>query len=195
MKKSLVVFVHVIVLGSLLSGCNPIDKFFPQANGIILYGDQQQIESSFKKVKTSLEEDAYSMKIAKVVDQEIVILEEKTAKELVEKGLLKEVINGTDTEPVTSLRELKKHEMVLFAKEKLDEVTLEGKPLKVTYEGNIIIGDARVYGDMFLIVDDADWSAMKGTEKTIGILKYDKDPSVEIGKFGVEREQLVKISE
>lgn len=195
MKKILTVFVNVTVLGFLLSGCNPIDKYFPQANGIILYGDQQQIESSFEKVEKSLEEDGYSVKVAEAGDQEIVILEEKTAKAILEKGLFIEVINDSDTEPITSLRDLKKNEMVLFAKEKVNEVTIDGQPLKVTYEGNKIIGDARVYGDMFLIVDDANWSTMQGTDKMIGIIKNEKDPSVEMGEFDVERDQLVKISE
>lgn len=57
--------------------------------------------------------------------------------------------------------------MVLFAKEKVNEVTIDGQPLKVTYEGN----------------------------KMIGIIEYEKDPSVEMGEFDVERDQLVKISE
>ena len=39
------------------------------------------------------------------------------------------------------------------------------------------IGEGRVYADIFLIVNDDDWDSIKGTENTLAILEYDKDPS------------------
>ncbi|MGW8449030.1 lipoprotein BA_5634 family protein, partial [Bacillus wiedmannii] len=50
------------------------------------------------------------------------------------------------------------------------------------------------YADMFAIVDDATYVNVKGEEKSVGILKFDKDPSKELpGANGVEASQLVKI--
>ena len=47
---------------------------------------------------------------------------------------------------------------------------------------------------MFAIVDDATYGNVKGEEKSVGVLKFDKDPSKEFpGKNGVESSQLVKI--
>ena len=47
---------------------------------------------------------------------------------------------------------------------------------------------------MYAIVDDATYSNVKGDEKSVGVLKFDKDPSKEFpGYKGVEASQLVKI--
>ena len=46
---------------------------------------------------------------------------------------------------------------------------------------------------MYAIVDDATYSNVKGDEKSVGVLKFDKDPSKEFpGYKGVEASQLVK---
>lgn len=44
------------------------------------------------------------------------------------------------------------------------------------YEGNTIIGDGRSYTDMFAIVDDAAYGKVTGEEKSVGVLKMNKDP-------------------
>lgn len=47
---------------------------------------------------------------------------------------------------------------------------------------------------MYAIVDDATYNNVKGDEKSVGVLKFDKDPSKEFpGYNGVEASQLVKI--
>ena len=47
---------------------------------------------------------------------------------------------------------------------------------------------------MYAIVDDATYSNVKGDEKSVGVLKFDKDPSKEFpGYKGVEASQLVKL--
>jgi len=59
----------------------------------------------------------------------------------------------------------------------------------------LIIGDGRAYSDMFLIVNDADWASIKGTEKMMALLEYDKDPSADGLDYDVEKTQLVRIQE
>ena len=47
---------------------------------------------------------------------------------------------------------------------------------------------------MYAIVDDATYNNVKGDEKSVGVLKFDKDPSKEFpGYKGVEASQLVKL--
>ena len=47
---------------------------------------------------------------------------------------------------------------------------------------------------MYAIVDDATYNNVKGDEKSVGVLKFDKDPSKEFpGYNGVEASQLVKL--
>ncbi|WP_188455716.1 lipoprotein BA_5634 family protein [Virgibacillus oceani] len=197
MKKLLSVCFIAVIAGSLITGCsaiNTIKDTFAKANGVILFGSQNQIKEAFKQEDEDIEEkDKYTIKVAEDGDQKIMILDEKTAKELVEKELLKEVKNDSDTEPIASLPEVKEGNGVLFAKQQDKEVNLDGKQVEVTYEGNKIIGDGRSYVDAFIIVDGTDFSTMKGTEKTMGIIKYDKDPSKKLDEFDVEQVQLVKI--
>lgn len=196
MKKLLIVCLTAVIAGSILTGCSAIKEAFEKANGVILYGDQQQIENVFKKEENSLKEkDQYTVKMAEDGDQKVLILDEKTANALIEKELFKEVKNDTETEPITLLLEVNQGKGVLFAKQNMNNINLGGRKVAVTYEGNKIIGDGRSYADMFLIVDDADFSTMKGTEKTLGIIKYDEDPDKKLVNFDVEQVQLVKIGE
>lgn len=196
MKKFLSVCMAAILAGSMLTGCSAIKEAFQKANGVILYGDQQQIAASFQKEKDDLiEKDEYPIKVVENGEKKILILNENTAKDLVKKQLLKKVTNETDTEPITSLPEVTKGKGVLFAKQKTEEVHLEGVQLEVSYEGNKVIGDGRRYVDMFLIVDEDDFSTIKGIEKTMGIIKYDKDPDEKLPEYDVEQVQLVRIGE
>ncbi len=97
-----------------------------------------------------------------------------------------------NTKPLDKLPAVTTEQGVLFAKEKVENATLDGAKLK--YEGNTIIGSGRAYTDMYAIVDDATYNNVKGDEKSVGVLKFDKDPSKEFpGYNGVEASQLVKI--
>ena len=119
-------------------------------------------------------------------------MDKKTGEELVKKELLSKVDKNDDTKPLDKLPAVTTEQGVLFAKEKVENATLDGAKLK--YEGNTIIGSGRAYADMFAIVDDATYSNVKGDEKSVGVLKFDKDPSKEFpGYNGVEASQLVKI--
>lgn len=197
MKKYLSVCVTAVLAGFMLTGCSGIKEVFQKANGVILYGDQQQIEDSIQKEKDDLiEKDEYMIKVVQNGEKKILILNENTAKDLVKKELLKKVTNETEVEPITALPEVTKGKGVLFAKQKTEEVHLEGMNLEVSevsYEGNKVIGDGRHYVDMFLIVNEDDFSAIKGIEKTMGIIKYNKDPDKKLPGFDVEQVQLVRI--
>lgn len=196
MKKVLSVCIAAVLAGFMLTGCSAIKEAFQKANGVILYGDQQQIEDSIQKEKDDLiEKDEYTIKVVQNGEKKILILNENTAKDLVKKELLKKVTNETDTEPITALPEVIKGKAILYAKQKGEEVNLEGMNLDVSYEGNKVIGDGRRYVDMFLIVNEDDFSAIKGIEKTMGIIKYDKDPDKKLPGFDVEQVQLVRIGE
>ena len=46
---------------------------------------------------------------------------------------------------------------------------------------------------MYAIVDDATYSNVKGDEKSVGVLKFDKDQVKNPGYKGVEASQLVKL--
>lgn len=190
MKRKVLLMASAFLGAMVLSGCS----LFDTANGIILYGDEGQVLSSLdEEHKGQIEKDSYSVKVIEKDDKRALVMDDVTAKALVDKELLKEVEDNV-AKAISDLPKISKGEGVLFAKTSDDASVLDEMELPLKYEGNIIIGDGRVYVDMFLVVTEDDFNGISGTEKTIGVIQYDKDPDG-IGAFGVDREQLVKIGE
>ncbi|MFP3726775.1 lipoprotein BA_5634 family protein [Priestia filamentosa] len=194
MKRLLSICATVIVVGSLMSGCSATKDAFQKANGVILYGNQQQISDALNQDKKDIKEkDEYTIKVAEDGKQDMMILDKTTAKALVEKKLLKEVTKDNDTEAITSLPKVTKDTNALFAKQEVKEMNLAGQNSKIIYGGNKIIGDGRSYVDEFLIIDDSQFTAIKGTEKKMAVIKYDKNPDKKLSEFNVDEVQLVKV--
>lgn len=192
MKKTILVCASAMLAGSLLTGCS----LFEKANGLILYGDEQQVSESVTQEKDKIvEENQYPIKIAKDGEEEVMILSEGTAQELVDKELLRTVVKGIETEAVTSVPEGEKGGAVLFAKKQQEELKLDGQALDVSYEGNVVIGDGRSYVDKFLVVDQSNWASIEGEDKTMAVLKYKKNLSEKATAFDVDTSQLVKIGD
>ncbi|MGI2329030.1 lipoprotein BA_5634 family protein [Planococcus sp. YIM B11945] len=187
MKKKLLGFTAALMASVLLTGCG----LFEKANGIILYGDEQKILESLKQEPKG-EKEKFSIKVVETENERMMVINEETAQALVDKELLKKVMDNDKTKAISSLPKVAKGESILYAKKEKDGLVLEGQTLKTTYEGNSIIGDGRAYVDMFLIVDNEDWPAIEGAEKTMGIIQYKKDPDG-MKDFDVERAQLVRI--
>lgn len=188
MKKQVLLMASAFLGAMVLTGCS----LFETANGIVLYGDEAKVLSSLEEEhKGQIEKDSYSVKIIEKDDKRTLVMDDNTAKALVEMDLLKEVKNN-EAKSLSELPKATQGEGVLFAKTS-DEVNMfDGMDLSTKYEGNVIIGDGRVYVDMFLVVTEDDFEEISGTEKTIGVIQYDKDPDG-IGAFDVDREQLVRI--
>ncbi|MCZ8534599.1 lipoprotein BA_5634 family protein [Psychrobacillus psychrodurans] len=194
MRKLLIVFLTTLIVASILTGCN----MFAKANGVILYGEEQQILDSLEREKDDLaKEDQYKIKVMENDGQQIIVLTDETVQALVKKKLIKEITNQEKgkTKAISSLPKVAEGEGILFAKKEPAALNLEGKDLNVEYEGNLIIGEGRAYGNMFLIVNDADFDSIKGTEKMMALLEYDKDPSADGLDYDVEKTQLVRIQE
>lgn len=192
MRKILSICLTAAFAGTLMTGCSAITEMFEKANGVILYGDHDQVAEVFEQEKDDLKEkNEYKFKVAEDHGQQILIFNETTAKALVEKELLNEVVKDDETEPISSLPELKDKGILFTKEDEVNKVTIDGHPLSVSNEGNIVIGHGRNYGDMFLVVTDDKWSAMKGTEKSMGVIEYDKDPAKKLQDFKVEKVQLI----
>ena len=65
-------------------------------------------------------------------------MDKKTGEELVKKELLSKVDEKDNTKPLDKLPAVTTEQGLLFAKEKVENATLDGAKLK--YEGNTIIG-------------------------------------------------------
>lgn len=195
MKKLLMVCLTAFLISTVLTGCGMFEK----ANGVILYGEEQQIIDSLEREKDELvKEDQYKIKIVENDGQRILVLKDETAQPLVKKKLIREITNQekAKTAVISSLPKVAVGEGILFAKKEPAALNLDGMELNVKYEGNNVIGRGRAYADMFLIVNDADWASIKGTEKMMALLEYDKDPSADgLSDYGVEERTLVRFND
>lgn len=193
MKKIIKLLSISLLSMSLLTGCSLTDKILSKANGVALYGSQQQIENTIEKYKKELKsETSHEIKVTEIDNKKLMIINKTTAEEFIKRGILKKVDKDDNTETLKSLPAVTSDTGVLFAKNNIENLMINDKKLNVKYEGNTIIGDGRVYVDMFAIVDDSIWKTIDGEENTIGLLEFNKDPKHEMINFDVELAQLIK---
>lgn len=193
MKKVIKLLSISLLSMSLLTGCSLTDKILSKANGVALYGSQQQIENTIEKYKKELKsETSHEIKVTEIDNKKLMIINKTTAEEFIKRGIFKKVDKDDNTETLKSLPAVTSDTGVLFAKNNIENLMINDKKLNVKYEGNTIIGDGRVYVDMFAIVDDSIWKTIDGEEKTIGLLEFNKDPKHELINFDVELAQLIK---
>ncbi|EMA6344810.1 lipoprotein BA_5634 family protein [Bacillus cytotoxicus] len=190
MKKLIGIGLATAISFGALSGCSLLGE---KANGFILYGTEQQVQQIADKNKKDVtEKDVYKMKLVTLEGKKVLVMDKKTGEALVKKELLKKVEKDDETKALDTLPTVTAEQGVLFAKEKIENTSIDH--IKLKYEGNTIIGDGRSYADMFAIVENAAYDNVKGEEKTVGVLKFDKDPSKEFpGRNGVDAAQLVKM--
>ncbi|EJV65523.1 hypothetical protein BWGOE4_48270 [Bacillus mycoides] len=190
MKKLVGIGLAAAISFGALSGCSLLGE---KANGIVAYGSDQQVNSIIDKNKSDIKEkNTYKMKLATLEGKKVLVMDKTTGEELVKKELLKKV-EKDDAKAIDKLPAVTVEQGVLFAKEKVENAEINGTKLK--YEGNTIIGDGRSYTDMFAIVDDAAYGKVTGEEKSVGVLKMNKDPKKEMAdhRKAAEEAQLVKI--
>ncbi|WP_461614539.1 lipoprotein BA_5634 family protein [Clostridium sp. Marseille-QA1073] len=193
MKRFIKLLSISLLSMSLLTGCSLTDKILSKANGVALYGSQQQIENTIEKYKEELKsETSYEIKVAEIDDKKLMVLNKTTAEAFIKRGIFKKVDKNDNTETLKSLPTVTSDTGILFAKNNVENLMINDKKLNVKHEGNIIIGDGRVYVDMFAIVDDSIWKTIDREEKTIGLLEFNKDPKHEMINFDVELAQLMK---
>ncbi|WP_267379783.1 lipoprotein BA_5634 family protein [Bacillus sp. GM_Baccil_2] len=191
MKKLVGIGLVAAISFGALSGCSLSGK---KSNGFVVYGTEQQVQQLADQKKNDVKEkDVYKMKLATLENKKVLVMDKKTGEELVKKELLKKVEKDDNIKAIDKLPAVTADQGVLFTKEKVENMTIDGVKLK--YEGNTIIGDGRFYADMFAIVDDVAYNKVKGEEKSVGVLEFDKDPKnkMQDTKNKVEEVQLVNI--
>ena len=83
-----------------------------------------------------------------------------------------------DVEPIKALPAISDEVGIVFAKEEQKDVVIAGKKMK--YEGNVVIGDARKYTDMYAVVSDAEYTKINEPVKTIGLAAFKENPKEKI---------------
>ncbi|PFZ07862.1 hypothetical protein COL60_18545 [Bacillus pseudomycoides] len=167
-----------IMSAAVFSGCSIMDMIAPQANGVIMYGDDVAVQQKIAQYKGEIEsEHKFEAKFATVNDKKVLIMNKTTADKMVKEKVLKKV-EGEDAKPIATLPAISDDAGAVFAKAEQNDVIIDGKKMK--YEGNIIIGDARKYADMYAVVSDVAYQTMNQPVKTIGVVEFKENPKKEI---------------
>ncbi|MEN1938061.1 lipoprotein BA_5634 family protein [Paenibacillus sp. 102] len=167
-----------IMSTAVFSGCSIMDMIAPQANGVIMYGDDAVVQQKMDQYKDKIESGhKFEAKFGTFNDQKVLIMSKTTADKMVKEKVLRKV-EGENVKPITVLPSLSEDTGVVFAKTEQNDVVIDGKKMK--YEGNVIIGDARKYADMYTVVSDAAYQKMSQPVKVIGSVVFKENPKKEI---------------
>ncbi len=168
--------------------------FGEEKNAILAYGTEDQIKKIIKKNESIIQEyQVHKFKIASIHNEQVLILNETTANQLIKKELLNVVSGNNTVKPLKKLPISIHQNSILFAKKQIANPMISKYKLK--YEGNIIIGNLRTYGNMYAIVSDSNYKKIQNPQKTLGILQFDKNPINELPRkiLDIEDVQLVKV--
>ncbi|TCJ81267.1 UNVERIFIED_ORG: hypothetical protein EDC93_104115 [Bacillus cereus] len=167
-----------IMSAAVFSGCSIMDMIAPQAKGVVMYGDETGVQKTMDQYKDKIESKSkFEAKLGTVNEKKVLIMNKTTAEKMVKENMLKKVVKE-DVEPIKALPSVSDEVGIVFAKEEQKDVVIDGKKMK--YEGNVVIGDARKYTDMYAVVSDAEYTKINEPVKTIGLAAFKENPKEKI---------------
>ncbi|CAM4075074.1 hypothetical protein BACERE00185_00523 [Bacillus mobilis] len=167
-----------IMSAAVFSGCSIMDMIAPQAKGVVMYGDETGVQKTMDQYKDKIESQSkFEAKLGTVNEKKVLIMNKTTAEKMVKENMLKKVVKE-DVEPIKALPSVSDEVGIVFAKEEQKDVVIDGKKMK--YEGNVVIGDARKYTDMYAVVSDAEYTKINEPVKTIGLAAFKENPKEKI---------------
>jgi len=167
-----------IMSAAVFSGCSIMDMIAPQAKGVVMYGDETGVQKTMDQYKDKIESQSkFEAKLGTVNEKKVLIMNKTTAEKMIKESMLKKVVKE-DVEPIKALPAISDEAGILFAKEEEKDVVIDGKRMK--YEGNVVIGDARKYTDMYAVVSDAEYAKINEPVKTIGLAAFKENPKEKI---------------
>lgn len=170
--------IVAIMSAAVFSGCSIMDIIAPQATGVVMYGDEAGVQKTMDQYKDKIEsQNTFEAKLGTVNEKRVLIMNKTTAEKMVKENMLKKVVKE-DVEPIKVLPSVSGEVGIVFAKDTQNDVVIDGKKMK--YEGNIVIGDARKYADMYAVVSDAEYTKINEPVKTIGLAAFKENPKEKI---------------
>ena len=167
-----------IMSATVFSGCSIMDMIAPQATGVVMYGDETGVQKTMDQYKDKIEsQNKFEAKLGTVNEKKVLIMNKTTAEKMVKENMLKKVVKE-DVEPLKALPAISDEAGIVFAKEEQKDVVISGKKMK--YEGNVVIGDARKYTDMYAVVSDTEYAKISEPVKTIGLAAFKENPKEKI---------------
>ncbi|MGH1054926.1 lipoprotein BA_5634 family protein [Bacillus paranthracis] len=176
--KNVKLGIVAIMSAAVFSGCSIMDMIAPQATGVVMYGDETGVQQTMDQYKGKIEsQNKFEAKLGTVNEKKVLIMNKTTAEKMVKENMLKKVVKE-DVEPIKALPAISDEAGIVFAKEEQKDVVIDGKKMK--YEGNVVIGDARKYTDMYAVVSDAEYAKISKPVKTIGLASFKENPKEKI---------------
>ncbi|BCD26264.1 hypothetical protein BC30090_5161 [Bacillus cereus] len=176
--KNVKLGIVAIMSAVVFSGCSIMDMIAPQATGVVMYGDETGVQQTMDQYKDKIEsQNKFEAKLGTVNGKKVLIMNKTTAEKMVKENMLKKVVKE-DVEPIKALPAISDEAGIVFAKEEQKDVVIDGKKMK--YEGNVVIGDARKYTDMYAVVSDAEYAKISEPVKTIGLASFKENPKEKI---------------
>ncbi|MES5891418.1 lipoprotein BA_5634 family protein [Bacillus cereus group sp. RP43] len=170
--------IVAIMSAAVFSGCSIMDIIAPQAKGVVMYGDETGVQKTMDQYKDKIEfQSKFEAKLGTVNEKKVLIMNKTTAEKMVKENMLKKVVKE-DVEPIKALPAISDEAGIVFAKEEQKDVVIDGKKMK--YEGNVVIGDARKYTDMYAVVSDTAYTKINEPVKTIGLAAFKENPKEKI---------------
>ncbi len=170
--------IVAIMSAAVFSGCSIMDMIAPQAKGVVMYGDETGVQKTMDQYKDKIEsKNTFEAKLGTVNEKKVLIMNKTTAEKMVKENMLKKVVKE-DVEPIKALPAISDEAGIVFAKEEQKDVVIDGKKMK--YEGNVVIGDARKYTDMYVVVSDTEYVKINEPVKTIGLAAFKENPKEKI---------------
>lgn len=170
--------IVAIMSAAVFSGCSIMDMIAPQAKGVVMYGDETGVQKTMDQYKDKIEsKNTFEAKLGTVNEKKVLIMNKTTAEKMIKENMLKKVVKE-DVEPIKALPAISDEAGIVFAKEEQKDVVIDGKKMK--YEGNVVIGDARKYTDMYVVVSDTEYVKINEPVKTIGLAAFKENPKEKI---------------
>ncbi|MCY7486326.1 lipoprotein BA_5634 family protein [Paenibacillus alvei] len=194
MKKKLGILATMMLVLVMATGCS---LFGTKANGLIMYGSEEQIKKALENTKNDVTktEDFVLKYDAKQADDRVIAISKTTAQGLFNDGLLQQVKDKDTTEIISKLPEVTGDQAVIFAKTSKTVAELKSVKLAGQYGGDIVIGESRGFAKTIVLLDDAAWEKLNADKLGLTVAHFSKDPKHNIAALSeiLEKAQMVVI--
>ncbi|MGH1287820.1 lipoprotein BA_5634 family protein [Bacillus toyonensis] len=182
MKKILSICGIGLFVISILGACSLFGGNKAPLNGLMLLGEEQAL----KKIETEHKKEIKSSTFYKVKQEEnggknTLIMNEKTAKDIVKRGILREKDNDgfiRSSTPIASLPKIKDKKALIFADPKytsIKNVEMNGAKIQTKYESNSGFGFPRgETEELLLVVDNDTFQKISLPEVDMSIVELNK---------------------
>jgi len=191
MKRTLTIFMLIIIILISLSACSKNEDLFP-ANGVLIIGDENNTSPIINRYKENTKEnEVYSVKTGKFGKGEVLILNESTAQAMIKEKIFCKRDNVSSSMPIDTLPNFPKEGSLLFTHEDektIQSIEIEGREIPVKYDSNAWIGNTRNYGFQWYVIvaKNSVYKEIKANETKMQLLHLKKSLGDEKPKMSTD---------